>query len=129
MRCAVIGRWPEAHSWFRPCGRDAEIARLAVVRVDACQLDVLINLSLWQPVTRIRPAVGGNGEAHHPLMTYWLLLYGFSMLARYYPSEWSHLLDVDNSKLAVPLELLFDRAQTDVPHMLAAVLAYMNKED
>lgn len=36
-------------------------------------------------------------------MSWWLLLYSFSILARYEPRRWMKLLDLDTSKVAVLL--------------------------
>ena len=44
----------------------------------------------------LRPAIDGAGGAPpSPLMTWWLLLYSFSILARYEPRRWVKLLDLD----------------------------------
>ena len=44
----------------------------------------------------LRPAIGKAKSAPpSPLMTWWLLLHGFSILARYEPGRWAKLLDLD----------------------------------
>ena len=50
----------------------------------------------------VLPGLAGNASALHPLITWWAVLFSFSMLARYYPRVWSDLLDVDRSTHAVP---------------------------
>jgi hypothetical protein len=67
----------------------------------------------------VLPAVGGNTKAHDLLITWWLVLYCLSMLARYYPKEWTELLDVDKSQLAVPIEHVLSVAYSKVPTLLA----------
>ena len=42
-----------------------------------------------------------------PLMTWWLLLYSFSMLARYQPRKWVDLFDYDKSPHATVCSLLW----------------------
>ena len=37
----------------------------------------------------LRPSIDGAGDAPSPLMTWWLLLYSFSILARYEPRQWA----------------------------------------
>lgn len=54
------------------------------------------------------PSVGGNTAAQHPLVTWYLVLYAFSMIARYYPGEWRSLLDKDRNPLAAHIERLID---------------------
>lgn len=61
----------------------------------------------------ILPAVGGNSSAQHPLLTWFLVLHAFSILARYHPSAWQRLLDVDSSPKAVLLEQLIDTDSAD----------------
>lgn len=67
----------------------------------------------------VLPAIGGNTRAHDLLITWWLALYCLSMLARYYPKEWTEMLDVDNSDLAVPIEHMLSVAYSAVPDLLS----------
>lgn len=66
----------------------------------------------------VMPSVGGNTEAQHLLVTWWLVLYCLSMLARYYPTVWTTLLDVDSSALAVPFDHLISVARAKVPRLI-----------
>jgi hypothetical protein len=67
----------------------------------------------------VLPAVGGNSTAHDLVITWWLVLYCLSMLARYYPKEWTEILDVDKSELAVPIEHVLTAAYSAVPDLIA----------
>lgn len=69
------------------------------------------------------PAVGGSSQALRPLMTWWLLLFSFSMLARYHPKRWTEVLALDSSKVASQVEHLLDLAISVVPEMIARKLA------
>jgi hypothetical protein len=69
----------------------------------------------------IRPAVGG--VALSSLLTWWALLFGLSMLARYEPAGWATALDVESSELAVPLEELLDIALDRVPELIFDALS------
>lgn len=60
----------------------------------------------------------GNCTLTHQLISWWLLLYQMSMLARYYPLEWRDLLDVDSSPLAVPIERVLNEAQHYLPFVI-----------
>lgn len=71
----------------------------------------------------VLPGLAGNTAALHPLITWWIVLYGFSMLARYYPRIWSDLLDVDRSTHAVPTAAALETAQSVVPQLLVEELA------
>jgi hypothetical protein len=67
----------------------------------------------------IRPSVEGNGrKAPRPLMTWWLLLYIFSMMSRYQPVKWTKLLDLDRSEYAVPLQFALQEAIPILPHLV-----------
>ena len=66
----------------------------------------------------VLPSVGGNSEAQHPIVTWWLVLYCLSMLARYYPTVWTALLNVDSSSDAVPFDHLISVARAKVPELI-----------
>ncbi len=71
----------------------------------------------------LRPAVdAGKSAPPSPLMTWWLLLYSFSILARYEPRRWSKLLDLDSSKVAAVLQYALENALTAVPHLVLEAL-------
>lgn len=52
----------------------------------------------------LQPGLGANRDGISSLMTWWLVLYALSSLARYYPASWVAALDPDESDLAVPIE-------------------------
>jgi hypothetical protein len=69
----------------------------------------------------LRPAVGG--VALSPLLTWWTLLFGLSMLARYEPGGWVQALDLDASELAAPLRRLLRVGIERVPELVDEALA------
>jgi hypothetical protein len=69
-----------------------------------------------------RPMLNERGDRLSPLMTWWTLLYGLSMLARYHPAPWTSSLDIDASQLAVPLEVALDEALESVPRLILSAL-------
>ncbi|MFD5129723.1 YaaC family protein [Streptomyces olindensis] len=66
----------------------------------------------------LRPAFESTKAPPTPLMTWWLLLYSFSMLARYQPRKWSEALDIDKSPSAAALEYALDIALEVIPHLV-----------
>lgn len=66
----------------------------------------------------LRPAVCGTDLPPNLLMTWWAILFGLSMLARYHPVEWVRALDVDHSSEAVVLECTLDLALKVVPELV-----------
>jgi hypothetical protein len=87
-----------------------------------------------QDLDSIAPAVRDSDErvllprvAHRdllsPLMLWWILLFGLSMVARYDPEEWNSALDVNQNSLAVPLEAALDLAADVLPELILDELA------
>lgn len=70
----------------------------------------------------LRPAVIGEEEPPNPLMTWWALLFGLSMLARYHPVPWTEALDPDTSAIAVPLERTMTEGLDALPHLVFEAL-------
>lgn len=68
----------------------------------------------------LRPAVAG--VALSPLLTWWSLLFGLSMLARYEPATWTAALNYDTSELAAPLDELLHIALERVPELVFTAL-------
>lgn len=68
----------------------------------------------------LRPAVAG--VALSPLLTWWISLFGLSMLARYEPAKWTAALDYDTSELAAPLDHLLQVALERVPQLVLTAL-------
>lgn len=66
----------------------------------------------------VLPAIAGNNTAIHPIIGWWLTLYGLSMLCRYYPESWGNALNLDTSRWAVPLETLLITEAARVPELL-----------
>lgn len=53
----------------------------------------------------------------HPFMAWWQILISLSMLARYQPSEWFILIDVDKHQDAVPIESILTFCQQALPEI------------
>jgi hypothetical protein len=71
----------------------------------------------------LRPAIDRvKSMPPSPLMSWWLLLYSFSILARYEPRRWMKLLDLDTSKVAVLLRYALEEALTAVPQLVLEAL-------
>jgi len=66
----------------------------------------------------LRPDLNEAGDFLWPLLTWWALLYGLSMLTRYPPAEWTDALRFDESPEAVPLAAALDEALVALPHFV-----------
>lgn len=64
----------------------------------------------------------GCGKPDHPFTLWWAVLYTFSMLARYAPSEWRRMIDVDSSTSAVRIEQILSASVHSVPAMAVSIL-------
>jgi hypothetical protein len=86
--------------------------------------DPLAPLVYNSPTGRcLRPTVEGNGKLPpSTLMTWWLLLYSFSMLARYQPRKWVELLDLDRSRSAVHIRYFLETALSAIPQLILGAL-------
>lgn len=68
------------------------------------------------------PTLPLHSETMAPLMSWWVLLFGLSLFARYHPELWIKSLQVDESLHAVPLESLLDGALEALPVLVADAL-------
>lgn len=99
-------------------------------RVDAQTDPDLVRIA--QRLTRrsevcwLRPAVGG--VALSPLLTWWALLFGLSMLARYEPAAWVAHIDYDTSPFAAPVGRLMDIGLERVPELVLDALSLRRDE-
>ena len=71
----------------------------------------------------IRPAVlSSKPPPPTPIVTWWALLYGLSILCRYHPAAWTAALAVDSSEVAVPSEDALEEGLAAVPHLVSEAL-------
>ena len=66
----------------------------------------------------LRPRIEGERQPPSPLMTWWLILYALSMLARYHPVAWVDALDLNSSPVAVILDRAMSEAMGAVPELV-----------
>jgi hypothetical protein len=64
------------------------------------------------------PEVSDGRDRLAPVLLWWALLHGLSLLARYEPAAWRLALDLDTSPIADPLIDLLDSALQIVPDLL-----------
>jgi YaaC-like Protein len=77
----------------------------------------------YQDERWIRPKLGSKDSVPpSALMTWWALLYGLSILARYEPDEWVPALDVDSSEIAVHIASALDEALAVIPALVLDAL-------
>jgi hypothetical protein len=64
------------------------------------------------------PTLPGESQLLSPLMLWWALLFGLSVVARYHPGPWSSALAVEGSTQAVPLEAILAKAVDRLPPLV-----------
>lgn len=76
------------------------------------------NLGSW-----LIPDVGETQQPMRPLLGWWVVLYGLSMLSRYEPGTWTRALNIDHSAIAGVLEALMEEALRAIPDLVLEELA------
>jgi len=81
---------------------------------------VAFRLPIYRRTTErwLVPEVGDGSDRLTPVLLWWVLLHGLSLLARYEPAAWRAALDLDSSPIADPLTELLDQALEIVPDLL-----------
>ena len=124
----ILARYPDAEGKWRPISTTPE---LLGVRAYAGRWVVRL---LWNDggkgisgvapdfrgVYVLRPALVDGEHPPSLLMTWWLITYTISELARYEPERWVNALKVDSSHDAVPLERCMDTAIDVIPDLVLA---------
>ncbi len=84
-------------------------------------LDALAPIDPVGGYRMLRPAIDAaqTDAPPSPLMTWWALLFGLSMLARYQPATWAELLAVDRNEWAVSIEFALESAAASIPALVA----------
>ncbi len=84
-------------------------------------IDAVASEYRWNGRRWLRPLLADEMPPT-PLMTWWALLYGLSMLARYHPARWVLALDPDASSEAVMFERVLGAAISAIPHLVLEAL-------
>ena len=75
----------------------------------------------WTGFAVMRPAIAGE-PAPGLFLTWWVILFGLSMFARYQPELWSKHLDVNASVAATVVETIMNDALTVIPPLALELL-------
>lgn len=79
---------------------------------------VLAGTSYYRRTAVLLPRAGSSSRSLSPLMSWWVVLYALSMLARYAPSNWTETLSLAESPIASRIEFLLDAALDAVPELV-----------
>lgn len=129
-----LNRYPALRGWFRgfpwwpEADRPSDISpSLAYVLPNGFAGDHLFDDRVhWSSGHAfVAPAIGrGDGDdVFHPLMAWWAVLFGLSVLTRYHPALWTRYVNVDVSRDATALEAVLRRAITTVPILIEEAIA------
>lgn len=96
---------------------------LSPTRSDKADSDEIASRTFsYQGVSYAFPRVGGCETAAHPLLLWYAILYGLSMLSRYEPKVWARLIAIDSSQDASPIEAALDEATRTLPQVILQTL-------
>jgi len=128
---ALLRSYPEADNQWTPTGyTDNASARCVPLGENLWAVPLRWNIAM-QPLSPaldfneqlwIRPSLGGEPPPNR-LMTWWLVTFALSMLARYHPVAWVAALDVNRSPIAVLLERAMSEATNSIPELLLEEVA------
>ena len=76
----------------------------------------------YHSVASIYPTLDKNGQAAHPFMLWWAVLFTLSRLARYEPRDWVQMIDVAHSADAAAIEYLLSESMLALPEIAYACL-------
>jgi len=110
----VASAFPTLPTVATPSGTAIELVWLG----DEANLNQAVPQYRYRGRRWMRPSLVDTELPPSPLMTWWVLLFGLSMLARYHPVPWTQALNVDTSRAAVTLELTMNRAIDAIPHLV-----------
>jgi hypothetical protein len=89
-----------------------------VWRVDETPLEQVAPRPTFDDERYLIPLLPGQRKMLSPLLLWWVLLYGFSVYARYHPELWIRTLDVDHSSVAVGIEHVMKTAADRIPALV-----------
>ncbi|MEV8311915.1 YaaC family protein [Streptomyces flavidovirens] len=120
FREARKGRFLVEVGWPVPHGRPAR--DISEQEIEAF-FDRLAPQYRFEHERYLRPPVGqAQASVPSPLMTWWLLLYTFSMVSRYQPRKWAEVLDLDRSPDAAVVQHALEIALAVLPHLVLEAL-------
>lgn len=85
------------------------------------ELDTIVPTIRARDERMLLPRVGGQAFLS-PLMLWWVLLFGLSMIARYDPEVWVAALNINDSRQAVPIESALEVALDVLPDLILDAL-------
>lgn len=114
------GKWGEGVKHGRP----GEIYMYRPRRIEYQKFSKLYG-TLYRNRRYVFPGVPATGKSLHPILYWWPVLYSLSMLARYEPSGWGKMLDVDSNVDAVAIERVLDTSIEAIPEIAIATIGHV----
>jgi hypothetical protein len=121
----IVGRYPmlPADAKWGPKGSPDDLGgpgnwAMIAEWSDSYDLDKIAPEIRGHNTREVIPTLPGQTELLPRLMTWWLLLFGLSIFARYHPGLWAGALRVDQSPTAVPLEAILESGLESLPRLV-----------
>jgi hypothetical protein len=86
----------------------------------------LVGADEYRGQSVLLPAAGSSAQAFKPLMSWWVVLFALSMLARYSPSVWTQTLSLAGNPMSSRVEFLLDTALDAVPELIVDSLTQIS---
>lgn len=128
-----LARYPALADWVRTHPQGVPVGwsqpdttfTLQWVKPDDLQIGHVLDAHLhnYRGKKIAMPTLPNAEGALHPLLAWWIVLYGLSMLTRYQPATWTQMIDVNHSPDATAIEYLLDVAITAVPDLIDETIA------
>ncbi|RKR76365.1 YaaC family protein [Frondihabitans australicus] len=130
LRAFGLVHGPDGSILIRNAGR----INLAVQRRDEIKMArsgytyIPVGTQRYRSHDLVFPQLSPDDQAFAPLMSWWLILYSFSMIARYAPNDWTQTLSLSNSPIASKVEFLLDAALEVVPDLISEALEHIGAD-
>ena len=102
------------------------------VQLDSCGLIGGIGDKAYRNLFKemwLIPTLDTEARPMHPILNWWAILFPLSMLARYQPSSWTRILDVDNSADATAIEYVLNEAHRACANLIAHFVQELETSD
>jgi hypothetical protein len=113
-------------NWFSRSRSDGFVLYAKASNIVEVQRNIRIESSYYETLAPRVFATLDGGASVHPLVIWLAVLFGLSMLARYYPEKWSELLRIDGSNSAPMLEDILQHAPIVCPALILNTVDHMN---
>ncbi|GAA3068577.1 hypothetical protein GCM10010464_35970 [Pseudonocardia yunnanensis] len=123
----LINAWSDRGTISLVAESDVQTGYIDNVMITSCGPEIYSDRNALSKSTWVIPTLAGNDEPLKPIVTWWAVLFTLSMLARYQPSSWTKMLDIDSSPDAPAVEYLLDEAHRVCVNLILDAFAIVER--